>query len=89
MSTPHTPGVFELLQEFRSYEIQSWLDTTPPNVARGLFETGAKLEQERRELLAALKSIVAQFEDDPDDLEHFDACEKIARAALAKAGGES
>lgn len=56
-ASAHTPGVFEIMAQWKSHEIQHWLDTTQSNVARALFESAAKIEAERRDLLAACEAI--------------------------------
>ena len=50
------PGVFTIMAEFQSHEIANWLETTPSNVARALFETGAKLEAEHAALCAVAEA---------------------------------
>jgi hypothetical protein len=57
---PKMPGEFEAMANWKSSAIQSWLDTTPANVARALFERGEKLEIANAELVTALKGMIAE-----------------------------
>lgn len=70
-----TPGVFEIMAEWRSHEIQHWLDTTTAAHARALFETGAKLESlaENARLMAILKGLVENADMCFDDLKQLGA----------------
>ena len=50
------------MADWKSYEIAQWLQTTPPNVARALLETGAGLE-ERNAALEKVATCAKAFMD--------------------------
>ena len=58
MKTEPTPGAFEIMSKWRSFEILNWLDTTNIGTARALFESGAELEKQRDELLRVCRLFV-------------------------------
>lgn len=93
-----TPGAFQIMAGFKSYEIQHWLDTTPSSVASALFESGAELEQQGRDLLRqrdelakALKELMRCFIGDRNTqncLGGSGIAADNARTILARVGKE-
>lgn len=51
---------FEIMADWKSFEITHWLQTTTPAAARALFETGAELEK-RNKLLEDARKAAAAF----------------------------
>jgi hypothetical protein len=100
-ASAHTPGAFEIMAQWKSHEIQHWLDTTQSNVARALFESGAKIEAEHLDLLAACEKALGFINDlsssNPgflgklvlqDYARYNEAMIELPRA-IAKAGGRA
>lgn len=87
VKTEPTPGAFEIMSKWRSFEILNWLDTTNIGTARALFESGAELEKQRGELLEALCEILPIASRITRGTTDGEPILSKARAAIANAGG--
>lgn len=79
------------MAQWKSHEIQHWLDTTQSNVARALFESAAKIEAKHRDLLAACEAVLKlahRTEGDNAPIDGGAICH-LVWDVLAKAGGRA